>query len=201
MTFIKLCGFRNRSTLEIALSLNVDAIGFVFAPSPRRTTVDEALPLVKLVAGRSDAVGVFKGSTLPEILLVASQTGIGTVQVHDLRTSAQVDELHRAGLTVYRAAAAGSDYTSLGEDSLLVDGSIAGAGNTWDWSGLECPTRPWILAGGLGVDNVRAGIEATGAAGVDVSSGIESSRGVKDPALIERFVREVRKHPRPDCAS
>nr|WP_296774250.1 phosphoribosylanthranilate isomerase [Rhodococcus sp. (in: high G+C Gram-positive bacteria)] len=193
MTFIKLCGFREQSTLDVALSSNVDAIGFVFAPSPRRVTVEHALPLVALVGSHAEAVGVFKGSTVSEIVATASQVGISTVQVHDLRTGAQVDELHRAGLRVYRAVAAGSDYTSLGEDGLLVDGSVAGAGATWDWNLLQRPAQPWILAGGLSVENVRAGLDATGAAGVDVSSGIEIERGVKDPTLIERFVAEVRR--------
>lgn len=193
MTFIKLCGFREQSTLDVALTWNVDAIGFVFAPSPRRVTAEEALPLVALVGSHAEAVGVFKGSTVSEIVATAVRVGISTVQVHDLETGAQVDELHRAGLRVYRAVAAGSDYTSLGEDGLLVDGSVAGTGNTWDWNRLQRPAQPWILAGGLSVENVRAGLAATGAAGVDVSSGIEIERGVKDPALIERFVAEVRR--------
>ncbi|SNT50964.1 phosphoribosylanthranilate isomerase [Rhodococcoides kyotonense] len=193
MTFIKLCGFRDRSTLEVALALDVDAIGFVFAKSPRQISVDAARPLVELTAGRAEPVGVFKGATVPEILQTASDVGLKTVQVHDLASGGDVEELHRAGLTVYRAVSAGADYTSIGEDRLLIDGSTAGAGETWEWDRLDRPTRPWILAGGLGVDNVREGIAATGASGVDVSSGIESSRGVKDAALIEKFVTEVRR--------
>lgn len=192
MTFIKLCGFRERSTVELALSLDVDAIGFVFASSVRQTTVEEARPLVELIADRATAVGVFLGSTVSEVLSIAAETGLTTVQMHDLRSRDQVDQVHQAGLTVYRAVTAGSDYTSLGEDRLLVDGSSAGAGQAWDWSGIELPTQSWTLAGGLTVDNVRAGLDATNATGVDVSSGVESERGVKDLRLIKRFVEQVR---------
>ncbi|MBY6410336.1 phosphoribosylanthranilate isomerase [Rhodococcus sp. BP-252] len=193
MTFIKLCGFRDRSTLDVALSLDVDAIGFVFVRSPRQISVEDARPLVELTRGRAEPVGVFKGATVSDILATASDAGLHTVQVHDLAGSDDVSRLHDAGLTVYRAVTAGADYTSIGEDDLLIDGSTAGAGEAWDWDRLERPDRPWILAGGLGVENVREGIAATGAAGVDVSSGIESSRGVKDARLIERFVAEVRR--------
>ncbi|MDJ0110876.1 phosphoribosylanthranilate isomerase, partial [Rhodococcus erythropolis] len=74
------------------------------------------------------------------------------------------------------------------------DGADAGSGVPWNWAQQQSrPQGQWILAGGLSPDNVRDALDATGAWGVDVSSGVESSRGVKDHALIEKFVSAVRQ--------
>lgn len=191
MTFIKVCGLRDAQSVDTAVRLGVDAIGFVFASSVRQISVPDATALIARIAG-AEPVGVFKGNPLEEIVAVAEATGLRTVQVHDLTGPEQVEQLHAAGVQVIRAVVAGDGSGDFGADRLLVDGAVAGAGHTWDWSTVAAPAGEWILAGGLDADNVSDALAATGAWGVDVSSGVESVRGVKDPSLIEKFVEAVR---------
>ncbi|NMD60204.1 phosphoribosylanthranilate isomerase [Rhodococcus sp. MS16] len=197
MTFIKICGLRDADTVDLAVRLGVDAIGFVFAESVRKVDTELAADLIARVPDTIRAVGVFLGNPLEQILEIAKSTRLKYVQVHDLEAPEQVKQLHDAGLTVIRAVVSGrvrDGYSlDLGEDELLIDGADAGSGVAWDWAQQQSrPAGQWILAGGLGPDNVRAALDATGAWGVDVSSGVESSRGVKDHALIERFVAAAR---------
>lgn len=196
MTFIKMCGLRDEAVVDLAVGLGVDAVGFVLARSPRQVTAEQAARLRARVPDGTLAVGVYVGIGLGEIVETARVAGLGIVQVHDLRSAADVAMLHDAGLKVVRALNTGgaTDLDSdLGEDLLLVDGAVAGAGVTWDWQDRGAlPTRRWVLAGGLTPANVARAAASSGAWGVDVSSGIESSRGVKDPALMEAFVAAVR---------
>ncbi|MFF0814990.1 phosphoribosylanthranilate isomerase [Rhodococcus sp. NPDC003318] len=196
MTFIKMCGLRDEDTVDLAVRLGVDAVGFVFAASPRRVTSEQAMRLRARVPDGVLAVGVFVGMGLDEIVAAARESGIDHVQVHDLRSPADVTALHEAGLTVIRAVNTGGalDPTDdFGADLLLVDGAVAGAGVTWDWQDRSAlPSGRWILAGGLTPENVARAVATSGAWGVDVSSGIESSRGVKDPDLMAAFAAAVR---------
>ncbi|MBH0120774.1 phosphoribosylanthranilate isomerase [Rhodococcus sp. CX] len=196
MTFIKMCGLRDEATVELAVGLGVDAVGFVFAESPRRVSVEQAAQLRSRVPAGVLAVGVYVKMPLDEVVATAKAANIDHVQVHDLRSADDVRLLHDAGLTVIRAVNTGGAEAldeDFGADLLLVDGAVAGAGVTWDWqdrSGL--PQGRWILAGGLNPGNVARAVETSGAWGVDVSSGIESSRGVKDPELMRAFADAVR---------
>ncbi|MFC4604909.1 phosphoribosylanthranilate isomerase [Rhodococcus kronopolitis] len=196
MTFIKMCGLRDEATVDLAVGLGVDAVGFVLARSPRQVTPELTARLRAHVPDGTLAVGVYVGIGLDEIVETARVAGLDTVQVHDLRSAADVTTLHDAGLKVVRALNTGgaADLNSdLGEDLLLVDGAVAGAGVTWDWQDRSAlPDRRWVLAGGLTPANVARAVASSGAWGVDVSSGIESSRGVKDPALMAAFATAVR---------
>ncbi|MDI9917403.1 phosphoribosylanthranilate isomerase [Rhodococcus sp. IEGM 1379] len=197
MTFIKVCGLRDADTVDLAVRLGVDAIGFVFAESVRKVDPALAADLIARVPASIRAVGVFLGNPLDQILDIARATGLKYVQIHDLDSAEQVQSLHDAGLLVIRAVVSGKvrdGYNlDLGEDELLIDGTDAGSGVPWDWAQQQSrPQGHWILAGGLNPDNVRAALDATGAWGVDVSSGVESSRGVKNHVLIENFVAAVR---------
>ncbi|GAA3021686.1 hypothetical protein GCM10020229_36130 [Kitasatospora albolonga] len=92
------------------------------------------------------------------------------------------------------AAAAGASCGDFGEDLLLLDSPVPGSGEAWDWAelGAKPPGGTWLLAGGLTPGNVREAIAAARPWGVDVSSGVEVRRGVKDPALITEFVRAAK---------
>jgi len=199
MAFIKMCGLRNEATVDHAVELGVDAVGFVLAESPRRVTPEQAAELRARVPAGVLAVGVYVRMPLDEIVATASAAGLDHVQVHDLRSADDVRVLHDAGLTVIRAVnSGGADAVKadFGADLLLVDGAVAGAGVTWDWQDRSAlPTGRWILAGGLTPENVARAVTTSGAWGVDVSSGIESSRGVKDPALMTAFAAAVRSAP------
>ncbi|MGW0177514.1 phosphoribosylanthranilate isomerase [Rhodococcus sp. NPDC003322] len=196
MTFIKMCGLRDEATVDLAVGLGVDAVGFVFADSPRKVTPEQAAQLRTRVPEGVLPVGVFVRMGLDEIVAAATAADLDHVQVHDLRSAADVSALHDAGLTVIRAVNTGGAEDladDLGADLLLVDGAVAGAGVTWDWQDRSAlPSGRWILAGGLTPENVARAVTTSGAWGVDVSSGIESSRGVKDPALMSAFAAAVR---------
>ncbi|MFZ2527758.1 MAG: phosphoribosylanthranilate isomerase [Rhodococcus sp. (in: high G+C Gram-positive bacteria)] len=196
MTFIKMCGLRDEATVDLAVELGVDAVGFVFAESPRRVSVAQAARLRSRVPAGVLAVGVYVKMPLDEIVATATAAHLDHVQVHDLRSGDDVRVLHDAGLTVIRAVNTGGADTltdDFGADLLLVDGTVAGAGITWDWRDRsDLPSGRWILAGGLNAENVARAVTTSGAWGVDVSSGIESSRGVKDPALMRAFADAVR---------
>lgn len=193
MTFIKVCGLRDDDAVRAAVHAGADAVGFVFADSVRRVTPEQASALVAQVPAPVRAIGVFKGQSVEEIIASAHAAGLREVQVHDLTTAEQVDRLHAAGLRVIRAVVAGPDTEELlGADELLVDGSTAGSGEQWDWDSVRPAAPSWILAGGLDAGNVTEALARTGASGVDVSSGVERSRGEKDPTMIEAFVATVR---------
>lgn len=197
MTFIKMCGLRDEATVDLAVDLGVDAVGFVFADSPRRVSAAQAAKLRSRVPERTVAVGVYVKMSLDDIVATARAADLDHVQVHDLRSADDVRFLHDAGLTVICAVNNGSGASvseDLGADLLLVDGAVAGAGVTWDWQDRSAvPRGRWILAGGLTPENVARAVETSGAWGVDVSSGIESGRGIKSPELMTAFADAVRK--------
>ncbi|MEU5841329.1 phosphoribosylanthranilate isomerase [Rhodococcus sp. NPDC047139] len=197
MTFVKMCGLQDEATVDLAVELGVDAVGFVFAESPRRVSAERAAALRARVPAGILAVGVYVKMSLEEIIATAEAAGLDHVQVHDLRSSDDVRALHDAGLTVIRAVNTGGIEAltdDFGADLLLVDGAVAGAGKTWDWRDRSAlPSGRWILAGGLNPDNVEKAITTSGAWGVDVSSGIEAERGVKDPDLMRAFAEAVRR--------
>ncbi|MDI2023022.1 N-(5'-phosphoribosyl)anthranilate isomerase [Paenarthrobacter nicotinovorans] len=116
------------------------------------------------------------------------------MQLHGRRTADDVKTVHDAGMRLIRAVTMGAsqdEFANLGEDVFLIDAAVPGSGESWDYAsvrdkGLE--SRAWLLAGGLEPGNVAFAAAAAGAWGVDVSSGVESSRGVKDLAKIRAFV-------------
>ena len=192
-----MCGLQDEATVDLAVELGVDAVGFVFADSPRQVTAERAAVLRTRVPAGTLAVGVYVKMSLDEIIATAQAANLEHVQVHDLRSASDVQALHEAGLTVIRAVnTGGADALSadFGADLLLVDGAVAGAGKTWDWQDRSAlPSGRWILAGGLNPENVVKAITTSGAWGVDVSSGIEVGRGVKDPGLMRAFAQAVRR--------
>ncbi|WP_411152294.1 phosphoribosylanthranilate isomerase [Streptomyces sp. A30] len=195
--FVKICGLKTERDVDTAVEAGADAIGFVFSASPRRIDAATAARLCRRVPESVLTVGVFRDEPLHEVRSVATDAGIRAVQLHGPEDRAYYDDLASGGWTLIRAAGFGDQvprFGDMGEDMLLLDAPVPGSGVTWDWS-----TRPpagseekWLLAGGLSPDNVRDAIEAAQPWGVDVSSGVEQSRGVKDPALITAFVKAAR---------
>lgn len=178
-----------------------DAIGFVFAAgSPRQVSAEQARSLTTELPPAVETVGVFRNQPIEEVLRTASSAGLATVQLHGKETDAEFDRLRAEGFGTIRAISI-DEYRRLAlagelrsEDRLLVDAVTPGGGETFDTSLLvqAPPSGAWILAGGLTPHNVAALVRAVGSPGVDVSSGVEVSRGVKDAGLIRAFVASVR---------
>lgn len=200
--WVKVCGLSEASSVAAAVEAGVDAIGFVFAPgSPR--TVDPRL-VASLVADVPDSVltvGVFRRQSVEEVSRLAGEAGVQAVQLHGDEPAEMFHELQAMGWRTLRATSAvhyASENTAqraaFDEELLLLDAPDPGAGETFDTIALVAnpPTREWILAGGLTPQNVHGLVGELSPWGVDVSSGVESSRGVKSPELIRAFVAAAR---------
>ncbi len=199
--FLKICGITTADAAAAVADSNADAIGFVFAPgSPRELTAENARLLTADLPSSVETVGVFRNQPIDEVLRTASRVGLTTVQLHGDEGDADFDRLRAEGFDTIRALSI-ENYRRLTltggvrpDDRLLVDAVSPGGGATFTPSLLESVVLPdfWILAGGLTPHNVADHIRTMHPGGVDVSSGVEASRGVKDPALIRAFVDAAR---------
>lgn len=197
--FIKLCGLKTPADVEAATRAGADAIGFVFASSVRQVSPDLARELAAAVPAHILTVGVFKGAAPEEVARTVAHAGLTAVQLHGRHPRSDFAALAELKVPLLRAISIEEDQQiprvgDFGEDMLLLDAPHAGAGRRWDTSRLagNRPEGPWLLAGGLNTANVGAAVAAARPWGVDVSSGIESAPGVKDPALIRAFVTAAR---------
>ncbi|WP_307835453.1 phosphoribosylanthranilate isomerase [Streptomyces adelaidensis] len=195
--FVKICGLKTEQDVDTAVEAGADAVGFVFSASPRRIDAATAARLSRRVPEHVLTVGVFRDEPLSDVRSLATDSGIRAVQLHGPEDRAYYADLAKGGWTLIRAAAFGDSVPrcgEFGEDMLLVDAPVPGSGIAWDWTSepVAAPGDKWLLAGGLSPENVRAAVAATHPWGVDVSSGVEQSRGVKDPALITAFIEAAR---------
>lgn len=193
--FVKICGLSTVRDVEAAVAAGADAIGFVLAPgSPRTVDAATARALAARVPQGVLTVGVFRGQPVEEVRRLAGESGVRGVQLHGEEGPGDFVALRADGRTLLRATSGRvrrcGEY---GEDLLLLDAPDPGSGKPWNWGAADftAPEGRWLLAGGLTPSNVRGAVEATGAWGVDVSSGVEESRGVKSPELIRAFIAAV----------
>lgn len=196
--FVKVCGLSTPDSVRAAVEAGADAVGFVLTPSPRQVSPDRARELLRHVAEGVAAVAVFRHEAAAEAVALARSAGLAWVQLHGERTPADVRTVHEAGLKVIRAVTMESSpesFGSWGEDLLLIDATVPGSGEAWDYASVQAlglAGREWLLAGGLGPANVaRAAVQAA-AWGVDVSSGVEAARGVKDLDKVRAFVNAAK---------
>lgn len=196
--FVKVCGLSTPESVRTAVAAGADAVGFVLTRSPREVTPAQARELLADVPDGIAAVGVFRHEPAAEVVDLARRAGLEWVQLHGDRTPADVQAVHDAGLKVIRAVTMGAGaeaFASWGEDLLLIDAAVPGSGEAWDYSSVRAKGlegRTWLLAGGLDPANVAGAAAQAGAWGVDVSSGVEASRGVKDLAKIRAFVTSAK---------
>ncbi|WP_329396039.1 phosphoribosylanthranilate isomerase [Streptomyces melanogenes] len=195
--FVKICGLRTERDVDAAVGAGADAVGFVFAASPRTVDAETARRLALRVPEHVLTVGVFRGQPVDEVRRLTEESGIRAVQFHGDEGPEYYTALRAPGRTLIRATTATGVPVrggELDEDMLLLDAPDPGSGKPWNWAspGFTAPEGRWLLAGGLHPDNVRRAVEATGAWGVDVSSGVESARGVKSVELIRAFVAAAR---------
>ncbi len=206
MIQVKICGINDEAAFDTAVAAGADWIGFVFfPPSPRFVTPERAAGLSNRIAGGPPRVGLFVDPTEAAIAAVLSEMHLDVLQLYGgIPDMGRLRE--RFGLPIWRAVGvdSASDLPSddRGADRLLLEAKPPPAatrpgGNavSFDWSLLRGWTAPcpWLLAGGLTPDNVAEAIQATGATAVDVSSGVERTRGVKDAHLIRAFIANARR--------
>jgi phosphoribosylanthranilate isomerase len=192
--FVKVCGITVLDDALAAAGAGADAIGLIFAESPRRVTVEVAAAVVSALPRGVRAIGVFRSTAATEVLRTVRAAGLGGVQLHDPESPDAVTEIRRSVPFVLVATAGGSQECASAErwraDAVLVDAAVPGSGSAWEWSRFRAPSGPVrvVLAGGLGPDNVALGIAAVRPWGVDASSALEDSPGRKNHAAVRRFV-------------
>jgi len=210
-TRIKICGFTDPDTVRAAAALGVDWAGFVFVEkSPRHITQSAAQTLL-LGVGAMTPVALLVD---PDDALIDDIAALGfpVLQLHGSETPERVEEIkRRTGLEIWKAVAVNTHANLVDAcqyydaDRLLFDAKppetaqiSGGHGRAFDWTLIagwgdaEVDAPPWMLAGGLTPDNVARAISVTGADAVDVSSGVERVRGLKNAGLIADFVKAVR---------
>lgn len=211
---VKICGLKDIVAIDAAIEAGADFIGLVFYPaSPRHVTIEEAAWFAEHIKSRSVAKKVMSVALMvdpddPLLEQVISVVSPDMLQLHGSETPERVSAVkERTKIPVIKALAVSSEsdfnivpaYDAVA-DWLLFDAKPApgglpgGTGKSFDWSLLKGRSfsRPWMLSGGLTPENVGEALAVLSPDAVDVSSGVEAARGVKDPAKIRAFI-EVSK--------
>jgi phosphoribosylanthranilate isomerase len=202
-TRVKFCGITRSEDAVVAAALGVDAIGMVFyARSPRAVTLGQATGIVALLPPFISTVALFCNAADAEVNAVIETLRPSLLQFHGDESPT---ECERYGLPYIKAIRMRADvelrdairrYRTA--RALLLDafedGRYGGTGQVFDWSRIPSDVEmPFILAGGLTPDNVAAAVAAVRPFAVDVSGGIEASKGIKDPAKMRAFLQEVNR--------
>ena len=196
--FVKICGVTNEDDALFAVAMGADAVGFVFAPSPRQVAAQVVYDITRRLPPEILTVGVFRDEHPDRVLDIMNRAGLKAAQLHGHETPSMVAELSAQVRWVIKAVVAGTgDATRadrFGTDMILVDAPNPGSGTVFDWSMVDdLPEGPrYILAGGLNPDNVAAAVARVNPWGVDVSSGVEKSPGRKDPLKVKAFIDRAR---------
>jgi len=211
-TSVKICGLSRPEHVDIAVKAGADMVGFVFFDaSPRNVRREAVAALAEGARGRAEIVALSVDASDDELAAIVAALRPNILQLHGLETPERVAAIsNRFAVPCMKAIgiADASDLARIAEyrgvcDRVLLDAKApkdasrpGGLGAAFDWSVLADfnPGIDWVLSGGLTPDNIAAALAATGAPGVDVSSGVESAPGRKDAGLINAFVAAVRAH-------
>ena len=199
MTVVKVCGITNSADARLAVDAGADAIGLVFAESPRRVSVEEARRIAAALPENVRKVGVFVDADPEKVLRIAREVGLDLVQLHGDETPETVTAVRDAGVKVMKAlrvrdAASLETMEGYGADLYLLDAyseiARGGTGESFDW-GVAKSMRGRdniVVSGGLGPENVREAVELFEPYGVDASSSLEDEPGKKNEERVRRFV-------------
>jgi phosphoribosylanthranilate isomerase len=196
--FVKICGITNEDDALLAVAMGADAVGFVFAPSPRQVAPQQVYDITRRLPPEVLTVGVFRDDLPERVVHQAMFAGVKAVQLHGRETPEQTAYVARHFRWVIKAFSAGSAQLAKagqwGTDLILVDAPNPGGGKVFDWTlAGEAPgDLKLILAGGLTPDNVAEAVTAVEPWGVDVSSGVEAAPGRKDATLVRKFIANAR---------
>jgi phosphoribosylanthranilate isomerase len=207
--WIKICANTMLADAQLAADAGADAVGFVFAPSPRRVTLEQVAAITPHLPPTLEKIGVFVDASFGEIATTVDAAGLTGVQLHfdaPAGLSAQIRTRFGQKLRILRVVHFDSGASSIPNDpnidAILVDSrtatAVGGTGKTFDWSHAsetlfqKVKERRLIAAGGLTPDNVAEAITTLHPWGVDVVSGVESAPGRKDPAKVRAFIANAR---------
>lgn len=207
---VKICGINSAEAADAAARGGADFVGLMFHPkSPRHVTPEAARSLAQRLRGKVRIVAVIVDPRDEDIVHVMNNAVPDFLQLHGSESPARVGEIReKFGIPVIKvlSVAEAADFANLpayedAADMLMFDAKppanadrAGGHGVAFDWQLLRSRTisRPWFLAGGLTHENVSRAVAAANAPGVDVSSGVETAPGVKNPELIQSFIASAR---------
>jgi len=207
---VKICGLKTKPDIQTAIDNGADFLGFIFfPPSPRNISPQQAQEISANVPTNIKKVAVIVDMSEDDIYSLLSQFDADIIQMHGEESPEFVQNIKdRFKLPIIKAIPVEdknnleeiekykdiADYIMLDKKPDITDGIPGGTGKSFNWDILKNTDLPnnWILSGGLNIDNVTQAIEQTGASFIDVSSGVEKARGVKDPELIKAFLQKAK---------
>lgn len=198
--FVKICGITNTQDALDAIELGADALGFLFAESPRKISASTASEIVKQLPANFLTIGVFRDQEAREVIDTVGEVGLLGAQMHGRESVAEVAEVIQHVEWVAKSVIAGSQEAlkadEFGTSMILVDSANPGTGTSYDLNLLQQIPKALrlILSGGLTVTNVGESIKVVSPWGVDVSSGVETSPGVKDRTKMRDFITNARSN-------
>ena len=202
-TRIKICGITRREDLEVAIDLGVDAVGLVFCDiSARCIDISKAVELTQVAAPFVTLVGLFMDNTESEVADVLKHVSLDVLQFHGTEGAGFCRSFNcpymkalpmKGDIDIRSYAEEFTDAIGFFADS-HAPGQAGGSGKVFDWSSYpDYLDKPVILAGGLTPENVATAISQVKPYGVDVSSGVEQAKGIKDFEKMRKFVNEVNR--------
>jgi phosphoribosylanthranilate isomerase len=192
--FVKVCGTTSEEDALLAVALGADAVGFIFAPSPRQIAPALAADIVKRLPPEILTVGVFRNETPERVVEIVNQTGLRAAQLHGRETPEQARFVRERVPFLIKVFLAGdpalTDAASYGADAIMIDAPSPGSGQVFDWRLTEgAPdSERLILAGGLDPTNVADAIALVHPWGVDVATGVERRPGRKHAEKLRAFI-------------
>lgn len=196
--FVKVCGTTSEEDALLAVAMGADAVGFIFAPSPRQVSVAAVRGIVGRLPREVVTVGVFRDEAPEQVVKVVNGLGLRAAQLHGRETPAQVQWVVERVPLVINAFPAGSSAirraNEYGAQIVMLDAPSPGSGQVFDWSLCDGvpPGSRLLLAGGLTPDNVAEAVAQAKPWGVDACSGVEASPGRKDAVKLRSFVAAAR---------
>jgi phosphoribosylanthranilate isomerase len=196
--WVKICGLTNEEDALAAVALGADAVGFVFAPSPRQVTVGAVRDITRRLPYGVMTVGVFRDQAPDQVIDTVLSAGLHAAQLHGHETPNEAKIIRQKVQALIVAFPAGSKsidrFDDYHADALMIDAPHPGSGEVFDWTLADgIPSnRRLILAGGLTPANVAEAIATVKPWGVDVASGVEAAPGVKDPRRMLAFIRRAK---------
>lgn len=197
---VKICGITNIKDAEASIRLGADALGFIFADSPRRISPREAQKIAVALGPFTTLVGVFVNFPVQRVADIASTCRLDAVQLHGEEPPEFCKKL--TPYKVIKTFRMGELFSAAKPQKYDVDAFLfdtgghgwGGTGITWDWGKLPVNKikKPFIVSGGLTPANVKKAVDTLSPYAVDVASGVESRPGTKDHLLVERFIKNAK---------
>jgi phosphoribosylanthranilate isomerase len=198
---IKICGLTRNQDVQTAVAEGADALGFVlYAPSPRAVTAEQAALLIKHAPAFVTTVALFVNESAEEICRALSICSFDLLQFHGDESPEFCRQFNRPYMKAIRVRSAEDIHSAVQQypdaKALLLDAYVenlpGGTGQAFDWRLIPDLSIPWVLAGGLNANNVADAVNQVKPFAVDVSGGVEASKGIKDRQKIKDFISEVR---------